>query len=286
MESDMLASGREAAGARKLSIFSWFGFPIPMEERFKLIKEAGFDGILLWWGDKYAGVDGDKSQHPELARRNGLFVENVHTPYEGINYLWMKGIAGSDFEKILSGCIEDCARYEIPTMVVHSSQGYNPPPVSRVGLDRLKRLVEIAERKGVNMALENLRRPDYLDFIFTNIQSDRLGFCYDSGHENCYTRGTDFLSMYGSKLMALHLHDNDGTDDQHLIPGEGTVDWGALVKKLGAAGYCGPVALEVKNEIPQRRDDKNPELFLETAFKAAKKLITKLSTTHTSASEP
>lgn len=45
----------------KISIFSWFGFPISMEERFKLIKAAGFDGVFLWWGDEYADVDGDKA---------------------------------------------------------------------------------------------------------------------------------------------------------------------------------------------------------------------------------
>lgn len=44
----------------QLTIFSWFGFSIPMEERFKLIKSAGFDGVLLWWSDEYAAVDGDK----------------------------------------------------------------------------------------------------------------------------------------------------------------------------------------------------------------------------------
>lgn len=40
----------------KLTVFSWFGFPIPMEERFKLIKAAGFDGVLLWWSDEHADV--------------------------------------------------------------------------------------------------------------------------------------------------------------------------------------------------------------------------------------
>ena len=44
----------------QLTIFSWFGFSIPMEERFKLIKSAGFDGVLLWWSNEYAAVDGDK----------------------------------------------------------------------------------------------------------------------------------------------------------------------------------------------------------------------------------
>ncbi len=258
---------------RQFSIFSWFGFPIPMEERFKLIKASGFDGVLLWWSDDHSDVDGDKFLQPELARRCGLFIENIHTPFEGINCLWEDGIAGDDFEKKLSDCITDCFKYEIPTAVLHVSQGDNPPPPNQIGLDRLKRLVEIAERKNINIALENLRKPKYLDFVFANIQSDRLGFCYDSGHENCYTKGTDLLSQYGSKLMALHLHDNDGTDDQHMIPGEGLIDWGNLNKKLKETCYTGPIALEVENKNLLDRCNETPERFLERAFAAATKLI-------------
>lgn len=41
------------ADMNQLTIFSWFGFPIPMKERFKLIKSAGFAGVLLWWSDEY-----------------------------------------------------------------------------------------------------------------------------------------------------------------------------------------------------------------------------------------
>jgi sugar phosphate isomerase/epimerase len=58
----------------------------------------------------------------------------------------------------------------------------------------------------------------YIDNIFKNIKSDRLKFCYDSGHENCFTPGADFLAKYGDKLAALHHHDNDGSSDQHLLP--------------------------------------------------------------------
>lgn len=54
----------------QLSIFSWFGLSIPMVKRFKLIKEAGFDGVLLWWSDEYAEVDGDKSLH--LSWQDGM----------------------------------------------------------------------------------------------------------------------------------------------------------------------------------------------------------------------
>lgn len=256
----------------RYSIHSWFGFPISMEDRFTLIKSAGFDGILLWWSDEYAEVDGDKSLHPELARRQGLFIENIHTPFKDVNYLWLDRAEGDDLEKILINCILECSEHEIPTAVVHLSKGDNPPPVNQIGLDRIKRIVEIAERKNVNIALENLRKPEYLDFIFANIQSDRLGFCYDSGHENCFTKGTDFLTQYGSKLMALHLHDNDGTDDQHQIPGEGTIDWSVVTKKIKEAGYTGTIALEVTKEGSVCHSNASPERFLSRAFEVAKEL--------------
>jgi sugar phosphate isomerase/epimerase len=244
-----------------------------MKERFKLIKAVGFDGVLLWWNDEYADVDGTKYHHPELARRNGLFIENMHTPIIQNNCLWEDNIKGKDFEEILLDCINDCKRFEIPTAVVHITYGDNPPPYNQIGLDRIKRLVEVAEKKNVNIALENLQRPDYLDFVFANIHSNRLGFCYDSGHENCYTKGTELLSQYGSKLMALHLHDNDGTDDQHLIPGEGSIDWGVVKKKLNETKYSGAIALEVTNEFSHCSEKKNPETFLKRAFESGGRFL-------------
>lgn len=159
-----------------------------------------------------------------------------------------------------------------PTAVIHGTYGDTAPSYNQIGFDRIKRLVEVAERKGVNLALENLRQPGALDYIFSKIQSDRLGFCYDSGHENCFTKGTDFLSQYGSKLMALHLHDNDGTDDQHWLPGEGGIDWPVLMKKLKKTGYSGPNALEVEGRSPVSGSDNNPKMYLQRAFQAGKRL--------------
>lgn len=142
-----------------------------------------------------------------------------------------------------------------------------------LGLDRIKYLVELAEQKKVNIALENLRRPDYLQFVFENIQSDRLGFCYDSGHENCFTKGTDLLSLYGNKLMALHLHDNDGTDDQHRIPGEGTINWDSIVRKIKSTTYRGSVSLEVTNEFSKLYSEFSAQEFLKVANEKIKMLF-------------
>lgn len=248
-------------------IYYWFGYQIENKERFKLIKESGFDNVFLWWGDEFTNYDENKNLLPEMARNAGLRVENVHAPFDKTNCIWTQGINSEEIVKRYSQCIIDCSQHNIPTVVIHLTNGDTPPPPTFLGLDRIKYLVELAEEKGVNIALENLRKPEYLQFVFSNIQSNRLGFCYDSGHENCYSKGTDLLSTYGDKLMALHLHDNDGTDDQHRIPGEGNINWDSIVGKIKSTKYYGSISLEVTNEFSKQYCGISAQEFLMVANK-------------------
>jgi len=249
-----------------LSITQYFGCKIKSEELYPMIKQAGFDGTTLWWGDQF---DADYRKHPEIARAAGLFVENVHTPFSAINNLWSDTIEGNELTEHLLQCVTDCAEFEIPTMVMHLSSGDEPPPFNALGLDRVKRIVEKAERKNVNIALENLRRTEYLHYALENIHSTRLGFCYDSGHHHCRTPGDELPQKYGSRLMALHLHDNDSTDDQHLLPFDSTINWQATMQRIKATGYKGAITLEVVNS---RHEDLSPQEFLRIAYDRAKRL--------------
>ena len=251
-----------------ITIFEWFGYEIPYEERYRLIKEAGFDGVLLYWGKEYGNTE--FKHNPELARCAGLFVENIHTPFANINDLWLDNINGNEITDYLLQCVDDCHEYGIPTMIVHLTSGYNPPGPNELGLKRLKRIIERAEQRSVNVAIENLRIPEYLEYVFVQINSSRLGFCFDSGHQNCYTKHTDLLSMYGDKLMAIHLHDNDESDDQHHLPFDGNIDWNAVMKKLHALRYHGPTALEIKNT--GYKQIKEASECLAIAFERAKRL--------------
>ena len=155
------------------------------------------------------------------------------------------------------------------------SFGANPPPFNELGLDRIKRMVDRAEKFDINIAFENLRRPDYLEHIFTRIDSPYAGFCYDSGHENLFPARFDLLTEYGSRLSALHLHDNnglrnyDGTDDQHLIPFDGNIDWKNIVEKIRKTPYKGPVSLEVMN---RGRENLKPEEFLRLLYERGERL--------------
>ena len=259
----------------RTGIYEWFGYPIDYEERFKLIKEAGFDSVFLWWGDEFADYIDSKNLLPEMARKAGLEVENIHAPFDKANCIWTESVNAENIVKRYSQCILDCSHHNISTVVIHLTNGDTPPPPTLLGIDRIKYLVDLAEQKNVNIALENLRRPEYLQFVFENIQSSRLGFCYDSGHENCYTKGIDLISLYGKKLMALHLHDNDGTDDQHRIPGEGTINWDSIVRKIKQTTYRGAVSLEVSNEFSELYSNISAQEFLKMANEKIKMLFDK-----------
>lgn len=43
----------------------------------------------------------------------------------------------------------------------------------------------------------------------------------------------------------MHLHDNDKSDDLHLLPFDGTIDWERVVTKLKECNYKGPVVFEL-----------------------------------------
>lgn len=257
---------------RKKCIFSWFGYPIDMKERFRLIKQAGFNGVLLWWSDDNIDTDGIKERQPELALKNGLFIENVHLPFKGINDLWLDNINGDEYEKLIINNIRQCGNFQIPTVVIHLTEGNNPPHVSEIGLNRIRKMVDMAENSNVKIALENLRKSEHMDCAFQEISSPKLGLCYDSGHNNCFTPKRDFLKQYGDKLFALHLHDNDGIDDLHMIPFDGNIEWYKIKSQIEDICYKGPIALKVVKRKQDKYGNLSAEEFLRKAFVSAVKI--------------
>lgn len=248
-----------------MGIYFWFGYNIDYTERLRLIKEASFDSIMLWWGDEFDDYKKIKTKLPELAANYGLSVENIHAPIMGANSIWLDNANSLDILRKYEKAILDCSALEIPTAVLHLTDNKPDFAPTTLGLDRFKKLVDIAEKNSVNIALENNGDTYLLEYLFSNIKSDRLGFCYDSGHENCYDKGYGFLDVYRDKVFALHLHDNDGINDIHAIPGDGNIDWENISSKLKEIRYDGAISLEVIRESSNLYFDVNADDFLKKA---------------------
>jgi sugar phosphate isomerase/epimerase len=227
--------------------FSWFGYPLPIDDRMRLIAEAGFERVSIWLGKEEACIaEGRPTDLCTAAERSGLYVECAHAPYEGCNLLW------HDEDAVAAPIVADlrtwarfCGEHEIPILVAHLSKGHDAPQPTPHGLDRLAGIVEEAARAGVVIALENVRSNAALDTALTEIDSPHLGFCYDSSHDFMHAaHPTEILRRWGSRLAYTHLSDNDGARDCHWIPGYGTIDWTAVAAAMPARRPL-PLSLEV-----------------------------------------
>ena len=158
-----------------ITIYDWFGYEFPIEDRYRLIKDVGFDGVLLWWSE-YLGRN-DYRSGPQIVREAGLVIENIHTPFQVQDNFWLDNLDGEASIDCYLQCVKDCAEFEIPTMVVHLPD--DDKPYNALGLHRIKRIAEKAEQLGVNVALENLRNLANLSYVLEQVDSQRIGFCYD-----------------------------------------------------------------------------------------------------------
>ena len=235
-----------------------------------MIKQAGFDGVLLWWSNGF-GRDADGLNEylkgPEVARTAGLYIENIHAPVENQNRLWEDNLEGATLHDCYLKCIEDCSNFEIPTIVIHLPN--NDYKCNSLGLDRINEIIDKAEKKNINIAFENMRNLNNIDFIFKNVQSSRVGFCYDAGHHYRHYPDVDLLEAYGSKVKAIHLHDNNGILAEHGLPFDGNLDWNLIMRNLASQNYQGNVAIEAMN---WEYEHLTINEFLAEAYKRARRL--------------
>ena len=210
-------------------------YDIAPAERMDAIRRAGFDAVMFWWGDEFDSTDGNKHMRMRLAIKNGLQVNTLHFPSTCADKLWRKELCEGYADEMIDA-LYDCAKYGAENLVVHTTRKLITPPYNEGGLNAMGRAVTEAEKLGVNIALENTRFPAYNAYLYDNIRSPRLTLCYDTGHEHCYTKDKNILDLFGDKLSTTHIHDNDGTSDQHHLIGEGNIDFAPILDKLKKLG--------------------------------------------------
>ena len=120
---------------------------------------------------------------------------------------------------------------------------------------RANAISQLAEHvKGTDMfiCLENIRGCycSHLLELIDAVGSDNMGICLDTGHLNLTAeKQSDFIHKAGGYLKALHIADNQGATDQHLMPfGIGTVDWPDVMRALKETGYHGLFNFEIPGE--------------------------------------
>ena len=116
-------------------------------------------------------------------------------------------------------------------------------------LTALEHLGAFARPLGVKLLVENLTNdaatPDHLMTILDLGHLDNVGVCLDLGHANMTVGIADAVSALGQRVVSLHVHDNHGTRDEHLWPGDGSIDWQSTMKLVNGHGAPPAAVLEI-----------------------------------------
>ena len=129
----------------------------------------------------------------------------------------------------------------------------------RQAVARMQRAASWAEELGLDIYFENHNRePDNAEIhylpkdvaetrvFFESVRSPRFKWAFNVGHAHLVPDGFDgFLDAFGAaNIGQVRLNDTHGQYEEHLIPGQGIVDFRHVFRRLAAAGYRGPFTLD------------------------------------------
>ncbi len=232
-------------------------------------KEAGFGAIFTRTYDAYT-----TERIARLLADAGISYDAIHAPFRGmINDMWRDDEAGATALRTLCDAVDRCAQVGVPIAVIHLATG-NAPSITEAGQRNYAALVEYAAKKNVTLAFENQRWLANLSWAFEYLEGDHVRFCWDCGHEGCFTPGRQYMPLFADKLACLHIHDNNGelNEDMHLVPFDGKLNFERIARQIRESGYGGTLMLELKGRKTSYYDHLSLEEFLSRAAKAARRL--------------
>lgn len=152
----------------------------------------------------------------------------------------------------------DVAAYMAPDLLVfHSS--YNPLPYgneTEQWVDSTaafwRRALKFLPDENVKVMIENIydENPEPLAEMLRRVNHPRIGFCLDIGHFNLFSKNIgieEYLAPFEGLPLHMHLHDNSGEKDEHLPPGQGTIDYAPLIACLKKRQLPWTLTAECKN---------------------------------------
>ncbi len=247
------------------------------EKAIEIIAKAGFDAVDLSLcemrdDDNVFNGDGYREYADDLlkvAKANGVYFNQAHAyfptsfPDEERNE--------RAFKRVVRG-IEIAGIIGAEIIVVHPNQhlyyveGRNDIILKEMNLDFYKRLLPYCEKYNVKMATENMwrynelnkckiiidstcsRGPEFCEYV-DMLESEYMTACLDIGH--CVLVGQRPENMIRTlghdRLLALHVHDNNGREDNHVVPSlpfVSVINWDEVCKALAEIDYQGDFTFE------------------------------------------
>ena len=238
------------------------GYTSSQIEALRLVRQAGFH-----YADYNFGMD--------YKHRNGVYSKDYEAYFDevnaamdeiGIRLIQAHSPMGTplcdpdgSFLADTIRCVDACGAWGIPNLVVHSgyTHGLDVQQTLEANKAFFALILARAERYGVNILVENFNKMCVPGLYWIDNATDLRALIdlvdhplfhavWDVGHANLQKMPQDEeLRVLGSHVRALHVQDNLGDTDSHLLPFLGTTSMDALMHGLQEIGYNGYFTFEV-----------------------------------------
>ncbi len=235
----------------------------PIEQAIECVARLGYAGIEILADVPHAWPAGLLDEHKRLVRRaldrHGLAISNINAfmmnavadprqPY------WHPAWTEPDphYRAIrrehTQRALRLAAEWGAPSVTTEPGgppvEGRSWGQAAQIFYDELMPCVAVAEQVGVRLLIEPepgllIERFDqYLEFI-SRISSPWVGLNFDIGHAYCVGEDPQhWVGRVQAHTRHYHLEDIAATRvHQHLVPGQGAIDFEATLRAIAATGY-------------------------------------------------
>lgn len=222
---------------------------LPVADKFKLIKDLGFEGVEL---NSPCGVDNDEVKKALETAGIGVseIIDGLHwkdtlsSPNEDVR---ARGVAA------LKKSLEDAKFFGAGEVLL--VPGTVNPNVSfddcyKRSQEEIRKVIPYAKELGVKIGIENvwnnfINDPETMLKYVDEFKSEYVAVHYDVGNHVKFNKPEHWVRTLGKRIIRLHIKEFSLTKQFSVKLGEGDVNWPEVVKALGEIGYSGWATAEV-----------------------------------------
>ncbi len=242
-----------------------------LEEAVRTCVELGADWVEVIWDFPHAGPG---VRRPDIGRMRRILEEggvgvSVHGSFWDLNPSSLYPELRRLTLRRLADGISACERLGGEVFVVHV--GKCPVPevewmwrrAGEIYERTLAEVVRLARRAEIRVAVENAGSAYGPYATLEELPGlvgrfDGVGICLDIGHAHLVAKRSGRTDEWvgrqvrriGGGIVHVHVHDNLGNRDDHMVPGDGEIDFRPVARALRSVGYSRAVVVELFN--PER----------------------------------
>jgi len=236
-------------------------YRIPLADCLEVIRHSGFSMVEVVFSPPHLDYRDQQAAREAALRIDGLGMEaySFHAPFGPDIDISSPDLARREhaLDEILRA-VDSAATLGVHYFVIHPGPENADIPSREERILRIENVCAVIDRvaarcgeAGIQCVLENKlphllfgQSADLL-WILASLEGTRVGACLDTGHAFLAGDLQPLVVKMAPYLRLLHVHDNKGHGDDHLPPGDGRIDWSALLQELNAIRFHGAFILEL-----------------------------------------